>query len=133
MSWRRLVCTGGLGLLLGGTATAAPRLAVEPPGFDFGRALQRRQLQKQFVLRNHGDEMLVLQPPESDCGCTAALLDERDRELAPGQNTTLLVTLETRENEGRVAHRVLLRSNDPQRPVVTLSVSATVERAPKRP
>ncbi len=118
----------------GSWAAPAPRLAVEPGGFDFGHALQRRQLQKQFVLRNYGDATLVLEQPESDCGCTAALLDERDRELAPGRNATLLVTFDTRESEGRVIHQVLLRSNDPERPVIVLSVSATVRRASdKRP
>jgi hypothetical protein len=135
VSWPRHAGIAALGvaLVLAGSAAAAPRLAVEPTAFDFGRALQKRQLQKQFVLRNHGDATLLLQAPESDCGCTAALLNEHDRELAAGRSTTLLVTLDTRENEGRVTHQVLLRSNDPERPVVVLNVSATVERAPKKP
>jgi hypothetical protein len=42
------------------------------------------------------------------------------------------VTLETRRSSGRVQRQVLVRSNDPETPVLEITVSATVgaEQAP---
>ena len=102
-----------------------PRIRVEPEAFDFGKALPAKTLRKEFTLSNFGDEALVIESVSTTCGCTAALAS--DTKLAPGSSTVLRVTLETRSYSGKVERQVLVRSNDPKVPLLTVKVSATVE------
>jgi hypothetical protein len=104
--------------------TPAPRLAVEPAAFDFGRVLPERTLSKQFAIRNFGSADLAIEKVSTTCGCTAALLD--DKVVKPGGRATLRVTLETRNYEGKVRRSVLIRSNDPRHPTTELKLEATV-------
>jgi hypothetical protein len=103
----------------------APRIRVEPEAFDFGKAQPGKTLRKDFTLSNFGDAELVIEKVSTTCGCTAALT--ADSKLAPGGSTQLRVTLETRDYSGRLERQVLVRSNDPQQPLVTVRVSASVE------
>lgn len=102
-----------------------PRIRVEPETFDFGKALPARTLRKEFTLSNFGDAALVIENVSTTCGCTAALAS--DTKLAPGSSTVLRVTLETRSYSGKLERQVLVRSNDPKTPLLTVKVSATVE------
>ncbi|MGE0452922.1 MAG: DUF1573 domain-containing protein [Vicinamibacteria bacterium] len=105
-------------------AAAAPRLAIEPESFDFGLALKQRTLSKEFVIRNFGQGELRIEGISTSCGCTAALA--ASSRLAPGARTTLRVSLETRDDEGPLERTVLLRSNDPERPIATLRLRVRV-------
>ena len=102
-----------------------PRIRVEPEAFDFGKALPAKTLRKEFTLSNFGDAALVIENVSTTCGCTAALAS--DTKLAPGSSTVLRVTLETRSYSGKLERQVLVRSNDPKTPLLTVRVSATVE------
>ena len=102
-----------------------PRIRVEPETFDFGKALPAKTLRKEFTLSNFGDAPLVIENVSTTCGCTAALAS--DTKLAPGSSTVLRVTLETRSYSGKLERQVLVRSNDPNTPLLTVKVSATVE------
>ena len=102
-----------------------PRIRVEPEAFDFGKALPAKTLRKEFTLSNFGDAALVIENVSTTCGCTAALAS--DTTLAPGSSTVLRVTLETRSYSGKLDRQVLVRSNDPKTPLLTVKVSATVE------
>lgn len=101
-----------------------PRISVEPDRFDFGRTVQNKTLQKEFVVRNYGTEDLVIESVSTTCGCAAALTESRV--VKAGGATPLRVTLETRNYSGRVERRVLVRSNDPAKGLVEITVEATV-------
>jgi len=103
----------------------APRIRVEPEAFDFGKALPAKTLRKEFTLSNFGDAELMIENVSTTCGCTAALAS--DTKLKPGGSTLLRVTLETRSYSGKLERQVLVRSNDPKTPLLTVKVSATVE------
>jgi len=105
----------------------APRIRVEPEGFDFGKSLPGKTLRKEFTLRNFGEAELVIEGVSTTCGCTAAITAET--RVPPGGSTQLRVTLETRSYTGRVERQVLVRSNDPETPLLGVKVSATVEKA----
>jgi hypothetical protein len=107
-------------------AADAPRIALDPESFDFGRALPGKRLTKEFSLRNRGSRPLSIETLASSCACTAFLLDEKDRTLAPGRSAALRVTLTTPQRPGRVVETVSVTSNDPERGVVDLTVEATV-------
>jgi hypothetical protein len=132
---RRLAALGALALVLPCARAeeqqaARPRISVEPDSFDFGRALPGKTLRKEFTIRNFGDAELAIEAVSTTCGCTAALT--ADRRVKPGGSTPLRVTLETRSYSGRVERQVLVRSNDPETPLLRVRVSATVEAAKPR-
>ena len=105
---------------------AVPSIRVEPDGFDFGKTLPGKTLSKEFALRNFGDAELVLEGVTTTCGCTAAITAEKT--VPPGGSTQLRVTFETRTYVGKVQREVLVRSNDPKTPVLTLKLMANVEK-----
>jgi hypothetical protein len=126
-----LVAVGLLAATAAAEDAAAPRIRVEPESFDFGNALPGKTLRKDFTVRNFGDVALVIEGVSTTCGCTAALPEER--RVEPGGSTLLRVTFETRRYSGRVERRVIVRSNDPKRPVAEVRVSATVGPAEAKP
>lgn len=101
-----------------------PRISVEPPSFDFGRAVQHKTLEKEFSVRNFGTQDLVIESVSTTCGCTVA--DSYGKVIKPGGSTQLRVRLETRDYSGRVERRVLIRTNDPVASLTELKVEATV-------
>lgn len=107
-------------------AEPAPRIRVEPDGFDFGKAQPDKTLRKEFTLRNFGDADLVIDGVTTTCGCTAAITAET--RVKPGGSTQLRVTLETRSYSGKLEREVLVKSNDPETPLLSVRVVATVER-----
>jgi hypothetical protein len=105
----------------------APRIAVDPAAFDFGKALQNKTPPKDFVLRNLGATDLEISRVSTTCGCTAALA--ASTVIKPGASTTLSVDLQTRTYTGKVERRILIESNDAKSPL-ELKVQATVVAAP---
>ena len=101
-----------------------PRIAVEPASFDFGKALQNKSLQKEFSIRNYGSDELTIAGVSTTCGCTAALTESKT--VKPGGSTPLRVTLDTRTYSGRLVRKVLVRSNDPAKPLLEVQVEANV-------
>jgi Protein of unknown function (DUF1573) len=123
---RRRAIVALAALLTAGAAAeeTGPRIRVEPESFDFGRVQPHRTLRKDFRLLNLGDRNLEISRISRSCACTRAVADEMT--LEPGQATPLHVEIETRDSSGRIEQRVLVRSNDPQTPVLEVRVSATV-------
>ena len=101
-----------------------PRIAVEPPRFDFGRAVQNKTLNTEFSIRNFGSEDLVIENVSTSCGCTVAAL--KTKIVKPGGSTALSVTLHTRQSQGKISKTVLISSNDPVKPRYELQVQASV-------
>lgn len=106
---------------------SGPRIAVEPSGFDFGRVLGGRSVNREFAIKNVGNADLVIEQVSTSCGCTAALLDHKT--VKPGASAALRVTLQTPNVPGRVVKSVLVRSNDASRNVTELKVEANVVAA----
>jgi hypothetical protein len=103
---------------------AAPRIVVEPTSFDFGAVKAARVVQKEFLVRNHGRALLLIESVTSSCGCTAALTESKT--VKPGGSTPLRVTLTAPAEQGRLLKSVLIKSNDPARPSVEVKVEALV-------
>jgi hypothetical protein len=105
-------------------APSGPRLAVEPPTFDFGQVKQQAVLKKDFQVRNFGDADLVLQDPTSSCGCTAAQFESKV--VKPGAAVPLKVELRTASALGRIVKKVYLKSNDSSQEIFEVQLIATV-------
>ena len=101
-----------------------PRIVVAPGSFDFGEVLPNKTLNREFLIHNHGSKDLVIKKVTTDCGCTAALLD--DTTVRPGDSTPLRVSLDTRSRLGPLKKRVLIQSNDLARRTFQITLSAKV-------
>jgi hypothetical protein len=101
-----------------------PRIRVRPESFDFGRVRPRRTLRKEFRLLNLGDAPLVIERISRSCGCTQASTEVDT--LEPGESTPLNVEVETRTSSGVIENSVLVRSNDPETPILRILLRATV-------
>ena len=102
----------------------APSIAVEPDQFDFGSVRQQSTVSKQFRIRNFGASSLTIKRISASCGCSAWQLEQGD--IAAGQGSDLRVSLDTRDDLGRVERTVLIESNDPERPKLLIRLYATV-------
>jgi hypothetical protein len=108
---------------------AVPRIAVEPPSFDFGTLKPRGVVQREFVVRNLGRADLVIEAIVSSCNC-AAILEETPQTLKPGARTPMRVRLTAPAETGKLQKSVLIKSNDPAHPSLEVKIEAQV--APPR-
>ena len=100
---------------------------MEPPSFDFGRALPQKALSRQFNIRNFGKEELVIDGVTTTCGCTVTDPPPPVKMVVkPGGSGALRVTLTTPTSPGRVTKSVLVKSNDPERATFVIKLHATV-------
>jgi len=108
-------------------ATEGSKIAVEPPSFDFGKALPQKPLSRTFSIRNFGKEDLIIAGVSTSCGCTVTDPPPPVKMVVkPGGSAPLRVTLTTPQNAGRISKSVMVRSNDPVRPVFEIKLQATV-------
>jgi hypothetical protein len=107
-------------------ATVAAPLSAEPAGFDFGRVLPGREVQKEFRLRNLSGQPVVIENVATDCGCM--VVGEYAKELPAGGSTPLTVLLHTPPQPGLVQRTVVVRTPQGTLPV---PIRATVVDAPR--
>ena len=101
------------------------RIAVDPPSFDFGKVLPQKSLSREFSIRSLGGRDLVIENVSTSCGCTVA--DNLAKKVVkPGGSQPLRVTLTTPANPGSLTKSVMVRSNDPVRPLLEIKLKATV-------
>jgi hypothetical protein len=104
---------------------AGARIAVDPPSFDFGKVLPQKSLTREFNIRSFGAQDLVIENVSTTCGCTVA--DNLAKKVVkPGGSQPLRVTLTTPANPGPITKSVMVRSNDPVRPLLEIKLKATV-------
>jgi hypothetical protein len=121
-------------LLLGGAALTAaplsfaeapaPRVVIEAPVHDFGTAEEGTTVEQVFRLRNDGSDWLRIEQVKGTCGCTVGAA--AGTLVAPGGETTVMVTLDTRRLAGRTTKTVTVYTNDPVSPRLGLTVTGEV-------
>jgi len=102
-----------------------PAIAFESETCDLGSIVQGEQPDCVFSLANRGSEDLHLVNVEPSCGCTTALLSSPV--LRAGERGGIRVVFDSENYAGEVVKEIEVRSNDPERPSVTLRVKALVE------
>ncbi len=105
------------------SAADGPKLVVPATIKDMGKVAQGEVLNVDFALVNEGDEVLEIKAVRPTCGCTVA---DFDRAIAPGKTGYIKAKLETREFNGPIQKSILVMTNDPREPTVTLVIKTTV-------
>jgi len=112
-------------------AASGPRVKFKTESWDFGKVKAGKDLTCEFVFQNEGDATLNIKSVESSCGCTAALVSEKDRKLAPGQSGKIKVTFNTLGYAGEVTKFIFIETDDASSPRVQLKISASIDVPPQ--
>ena len=107
-------------------AVASPgaRLVVAEPVHEFGAVVQGTLVQHSFALQNQGAGDLHIDGVVAPCGCTVAVLS--DHTVPPGGAAELHVTFDTARFGGRKTKKVSVSTDDPDQPVVELTLTGEV-------
>jgi Protein of unknown function (DUF1573) len=112
-----------------GAATAfaqtdgSPVLVVPSKIIDIGTVAQGVTVDAVFDLVNEGDATLVIKAVRPTCGCTVA---DFDPEIAAGATGKIKAKLDTKDFSGPISKSILVMSDDPQNPTVTLVIKADI-------
>jgi len=105
-------------------STDGPRIKCEERTHDFGTIPQHSKFEHVFKFRNVGNEMLKITRVQASCGCTAALLSEK--EIEAGESGEVKVTFKSQDFKGKVRKHITLYTNDPVNKNVRLNIAAEV-------
>ena len=104
----------------GASAADVPQARLAQTGFDFGRVPSSTPIHHAFRISNAGAaplriERIALTPPLRLAALRA--------QIAPGADTALQISLDPAQLSGRFEGYVVLYTNDPAAPEITLSFS----------
>jgi hypothetical protein len=116
----------------GATASGAPKAAVAGKEYNFGSVLNGVPVSHVFKIHNAGTGTLIIGAVQTSCGCTAAKPTRND--LAPGEDSDIAVSFDTRFDKGPATRTVTVFTNDPSAKEIVLTlkgdVKVQVEAAP---
>jgi Protein of unknown function (DUF1573) len=112
-------------LLPGPVLAEGPQIAVDENEINFDPVTQGSKVEKVFTFKSVGDAILNIDRVKSSCGCTAALLSNRD--LAPGESGEVRATFDSTRFQGLVVKTIYLYTNDPSHKVVQLHLRGEVK------
>jgi hypothetical protein len=101
-----------------------PKVRFVDPRYDFGDVEAGDEIEHTFPFENAGDAPLLLNRVSGGCGCTEARVS--DQEIPPGRAGEIRATLRTQGLHGTVEKGLILETNDPQNPLVRLTISGRV-------
>ena len=102
----------------------SPTISFEKVVHDFGFVSPETTSLYEFTFKNTGTGMLKIENIEPGCGCTVPSLDKT--EYAPGETGTLAVKYLSDSQFGPTTKQLLVHTNDPSNPEVTLAINATI-------
>jgi len=106
-------------------AVGNPGISFENLELDLGRVMQGDTARGVFRFRNPGSAVLKILDVAPGCGCTTTLLSAK--QINPGGTGEIAVAVNTDGISGAMRKAVVVTTNDPGRPEVTLMVTALVE------
>ena len=109
-----------------GSLHSEPSIVFDKAYYHFGKVPQNYQISETFMFRNRGLKPLEVSIESSSCQCTAALMSERV--VPPGQTGTVKITYIPKDwtSEQVVKETVMLRTNDPRKPRVVLTMTGQI-------
>jgi hypothetical protein len=99
-------------------------LELAPDTLDFGVVSARRHLVGTVEIINRGSDTLRIQNVETSCGCVVATPDAG--RIAFMETATLRVSMNIENQTGMFYESVVLYTNDPTRPRVSLTCRANI-------
>jgi len=107
----------------------SPQMHFDETDFHFGVSGVGQTIQHEYHFTNSGQKDLTVSVAGSSCGCTTALLvdggEKNEITVPPKGSTSVRVTFQV-QSAGAVQQTVTLKTNDPYRPIVYLTLRGTV-------
>jgi hypothetical protein len=104
-----------------------PKIYFPEIQYDFGVVKEGAIVTHTFKIVNKGKARLDISDIKTSCGCTAALVS--NKQIAPGKNGTIKVDLDTKNRQGKMSRTITITSNDPEEPTKVITISADVNKA----
>lgn len=105
-------------------AEGSPRLAVPERVLDFGTVAQGEEIGADFTITNEGDAALQVKTVRPTCGCTVV---DYPRSIEPGESGVIKAKVDTTEFAGPISKSMLLMTDDPESPSMSLVIKAVVK------
>ncbi len=106
-------------------AQQAPAIRCESPVREFGSIPKGTRASHTFLLENVGTAPLTIASVQPSCSCTTAQLSRQI--LLPGQTAEMETVMDSTDFEGPLEKVVLVTSDDPVHPLLSLTLRAQVE------
>lgn len=101
----------------------APMLLAENSSYNFGTVKRGEKVKASFNLRNTGHSQLLLHKIEKK----DEIAINTKKEIQAGEKFTLEAVLDTKSRNGEVVYTLTLVTNSPNRPLVNLFITGTIE------
>jgi len=102
-----------------------PQLTVSEEEWDFGIVKSNEKPTHVFIIKNGGDEDLLIERVRSSCGCLKASISSK--RISPGKSVELKATFDTTGYRGKVKKDIYIKSNDPGGQGLEKKISVFVE------
>lgn len=107
-------------------AGTGPSIYFPEDSWDFGEITPDELPTRIFKFKNIGDEVLIIKGTKVSCeSCINPVISIR--ELSPGEESELKITVNSLDMIGRFTKRIYVESNDPVNPQVTVTVSGFIK------
>ncbi|MBI1803533.1 MAG: DUF1573 domain-containing protein [Ignavibacteriae bacterium] len=93
---------------------------------DMGDVFQGHKAERVLTIKNTGKDTLKISDVHAQCGCTAAMMTDADKRLAPGQTGKLSISFNTSSYSGKVSKQVYVTSNDTSNTRLTVTFTTNV-------
>lgn len=102
----------------------APVATIDKAEISFGDIKPGDKADCDFQLTNTGKRALIIRKTKASCGCTAVTLGQK--EIAPGQTTTIRATFDSKGKSGRQFKTITVITNDPKKPELSLHINGNI-------
>ena len=102
----------------------APKIVVPEEKKDMGTIAKGDAIKHSFILKNAGTADLHITDVKPACGCTVS---EFDKVIKPGGEGKVTATVDTKALQGSISKSMLVVTDDPTTPQLTLFLTAFVK------
>jgi hypothetical protein len=107
----------------------APKASLSEDVFNFGTINGGQKVTHDFILKNNGQDPLIIRKVSTTCGCTASEPDKY--EIPGGGQTTIKCTFDSRGKNGKQFQTVTMITNDPLASEMVIRILGTVQPGTK--
>ena len=113
-------------LMTGAGAWAAPKLSVAQNTFEFDAVPEGTVIRHSFIIKNNGDETLIIKRVLTGWGCSTVSFD---KEIPRAGDGAIVISVKTRGYGGKtLAKAITVQTNDPVNREATLYIRGKVEK-----